>query len=283
MKTKVAFTVVLIMLMLVISAGSLNLIRGKGFSESRKLLMMRNVGHQLLLSSGDSTSRVMPVRKLDEETFLIEFEHDFSFLPDSLVDVVRRTLSFNEFPGAYTVDVIRCFDQSIVYGYEIGARSNLISCRGRRQPSQCYAVQITFEKETEIYDKTLLTGIASVGITFLGFVVFGLRGRKKQPVAETGVFIPLGSYKFYPETGLLIHSIETLELSRKETMLLKLFAEHRNQLLTRDMLLKEIWESEGVITGRSLDMFVSKLRKKLRHDTSVGLVNVHGKGYRLDA
>ncbi len=282
MKTKVAFTIVLIMLMLVLSAGSLNLIRSNSFSESRRLLMMRNVGHQLLRSSGDSTSRVMPVRKLNEETFLIEFEHDFSFLPDSLVNVVRRTISSNEFPAAYSVDVIRCFDQSIIYGYEIGGRSSIVPCLGRKQPSQCYAVQITFEKETEIYDKTLLTGIALVGITFLGFVVFGFPGRKKQPVAEAGVFIPLGSYKFYPETGLLIHPGETVELSRKETMLLKLFAEHRNQLLTRDMLLKEIWESEGVITGRSLDMFVSKLRKKLRHDTSVNLANVHGKGYRLD-
>ena len=283
MKTKVAFTLVLIMLMLVLSAGSLNLIRGKGNSESRRLLMMRNVGHQLLRSSGDSTSRVMPVRKLDEETFLIEFENEFKFLPDSLVNIVRRTLSSSEFPGAYTVDVIRCFDQSIVYGYEIGARSSTIPCLGRVQPAQCYAVQITFEKETEIYNKTFLTGIALAGMAFLGFVVFGFPGRKKEPVVETGAFVSLGSYQFYPETSLLIHTLETIELSRKETRLLKLFADHRNQLLTRDMLLKEIWESEGVITGRSLDMFVSKLRKKLRHDSSVNLVNVHGKGYRLDA
>ncbi|HNC32102.1 MAG TPA: winged helix-turn-helix domain-containing protein, partial [Cyclobacteriaceae bacterium] len=75
---------------------------------------------------------------------------------------------------------------------------------------------------------------------------------------------------------------ETIELSRKETTLLKLFAENPNELLLRDRLLKEVWENEGVITGRSLDMFVSKLRKKLRHDPSVKLINVHGKGYRLE-
>ncbi|HET9054776.1 MAG TPA: winged helix-turn-helix domain-containing protein [Cyclobacteriaceae bacterium] len=47
-------------------------------------------------------------------------------------------------------------------------------------------------------------------------------------------------------------------------------------------LLKEVWKDEGVVTGRSLDMFVSKLRKKLPHDTAVNLGSVHGKGYRLD-
>jgi Transcriptional regulatory protein, C terminal len=287
MKTKVVFSVILIMLMLVLSAGSLNLFTNTGFSESRRLLMMRNVGHQLLRSSGDSTSRVMPVRKLDEETFLIEFENDFMFSPDSLVNVVRRTLSGSEFPGVYTVDVIRCMDQMIIYGYEMSARTSIIPCRGRVQPSGCYAVQITFQKQSKVYDNTFLTGFAIAGMALLGFVVFGVKNNRrkepvKEPIIENGIFIPLGAYKFYTETGLLIHAAETLELSRKETMLLKLFVEHRNQLLTRDMLLKEIWESEGVITGRSLDMFVSKLRKKLRHDPTIGIVNVHGKGYRLE-
>jgi DNA-binding response OmpR family regulator len=64
--------------------------------------------------------------------------------------------------------------------------------------------------------------------------------------------------------------------------LLTLFAHNPNELLLRDRLLKEVWEDEGVITGRSLDMFVSKLRKKLHHDSAVNLVNVHGKGYRLE-
>lgn len=287
MKTKVIFSVILIMLMLVLSAGSLNLFTSTEFSESRRLLMMRNVGHQLLRSSGDSTSRVMPVRKLDEETFLIEFENDFMFSPDSLVNIARRTLSGSEFPGAYMVDVMRCLDQSIVYGYEMSARTSIIPCLGRIQPSGCYAVQITFQKRPAVYDKTFLTGFAILGMALLGFVVFGVKhNRKKEPVkesiAENGIFVPLGAYKFYTETGLLIHAVETIELSRKETMLLKLFADHHNQLLSRDMLLKEIWESEGVITGRSLDMFVSKLRKKLRHDPTIGIANVHGKGYRLE-
>jgi DNA-binding response OmpR family regulator len=48
-------------------------------------------------------------------------------------------------------------------------------------------------------------------------------------------------------------------------------------------LLKRVWEDEGVITGRSLDVFISKLRKKLKNDPSVQIVNVHGKGYKLES
>ena len=49
----------------------------------------------------------------------------------------------------------------------------------------------------------------------------------------------------------------------------------------RDQLMKEVWEDEGVIVGRSLDMFVSKLRKKLQADPRASILNVHGKGYKL--
>lgn len=272
----------LIMVVIVLSAGSLNVLN-TGFSESRKMLVMRNIGHELLASSGDSTSRVMPVRKLDEQTFLIEFENNFSFLPDSLIEVVHRILAKSDFPAQYAVHVMSCTDNSIVYGYEMTAQENLVPCLGRKQPSDCYAVQITFSKPFIPYNQTLLGGFALAGLVLIGFVVVGFNRKGKKPViSDTEDFLVIKSYKFYPQSGLLKHHAETLSLSRKETTLLKLFAENPSELLLRDRLLKEVWEDEGVITGRSLDMFVSKLRKKLRHDPAVNLVNVHGKGYRLE-
>jgi hypothetical protein len=282
MKTKVVFMVLLIMVVIVLSAGSLNMLN-TGFTESRKMLVMRSIGHELLISSGDSTSRVMPVRKLDDETFLIEFENNFSFLPDSLIEVVHRTLLKSDFPAQYAVHVMSCIDRSIVYGYEMSAQQDIVSCMGRKQPSGCYAVQITFSKPFAPYNQTIFGGFALAGLALIGFVVVGFSRKNKKPVvSDTEDFLAIGSYKFYPQSGLLKHQDETIELSRKETTLLKLFAENPNQLLLRDRLLKEVWEDEGVITGRSLDMFVSKLRKKLSHDSGVNLVNVHGKGYRLE-
>lgn len=280
MKGKIVFGVLLIMVVVVLSAGSLNML-SPGFSESRKMLVMRDIGHQVLISSGDSTSRVLPVRKLDDQTFLIEFENNFSFVPDSLVATVHRTLQKSDFPAQYAVHVMSCFDRSIVYAFEMNGKNDLVPCLGRKQPEDCYAVQITFAKTFSPYNQTLAGSVVLVGFALIGFVIFVNR-KKRTNVTPAGNFLPIGHYKFYPETSLLEHPAETLELSRKETTLLKIFAESTNQLLLRDRLLKEVWEDEGVVTGRSLDMFVSKLRKKLRHDPAVNLINVHGKGYRLE-
>jgi Transcriptional regulatory protein, C terminal len=269
------------MVVVVLSAGSLNVLK-PGFSETHKVLVMRSIGHELLRSSGDLTSRVMPVRKLDDQAYLIEFENRFSFMPDSLMTIVQRALSKSDFPEQYAVHVMNCVDRSIVYGYEVSRVGNLEPCLGRLQPRGCYAIQITFSKPLMPYNHSYIL-VATMGIAVLGFVVVGFTRKPKKPLVTTDeTFVAIGQYKFYPDRTLLWHAAEMVELSRKETTLLKLFSEHQNELLLRDRLLKEVWEDEGVITGRSLDMFVSKLRKKLRHDASVKLVNVHGKGYRLD-
>jgi DNA-binding response OmpR family regulator len=81
---------------------------------------------------------------------------------------------------------------------------------------------------------------------------------------------------------LLKNDAERIELSDKESRLLEIFARQQNQLITRDRLLKEVWEDDGIFTARSLDVFVSKLRKKLKSDPSIQIANVYGKGYKLE-
>jgi len=71
-------------------------------------------------------------------------------------------------------------------------------------------------------------------------------------------------------------------LTFRETKLLKLFASHCGQLLERDFIIQQVWADEGVLVGRSVDVFVSRLRKKISNDPSVGLSVVHGVGYRLE-
>jgi DNA-binding response OmpR family regulator len=57
---------------------------------------------------------------------------------------------------------------------------------------------------------------------------------------------------------------------------------HPNEIIERSRIQKEIWEDEGVIVGRSLDMFISKLRKKLEFDSNIKIVVVRGKGFKLE-
>jgi DNA-binding response OmpR family regulator len=93
--------------------------------------------------------------------------------------------------------------------------------------------------------------------------------------------LQVGHTLFEPGKRQITISGITTELTPKENKLLKIFADSPGELIERHRLQKEIWEDEGVIVGRSLDVFISKLRKKLEGDASIQVVNVHGKGYRL--
>ncbi len=81
-----------------------------------------------------------------------------------------------------------------------------------------------------------------------------------------------------------MHRIEdkSITLSEKETKALKIFAENINQIVERELLMKAIWEDEGIVViSRNMDALVSKLRKKLSDDNTIKFINVHGKGYKL--
>jgi DNA-binding response OmpR family regulator len=72
------------------------------------------------------------------------------------------------------------------------------------------------------------------------------------------------------------------ELTNKEAKLLKLFCVNQNQVISRDAIQKSIWEDEGYFVGRSMDVFISRLRKLLKDDPNVTITNVHGVGYKLE-
>jgi DNA-binding response OmpR family regulator len=75
---------------------------------------------------------------------------------------------------------------------------------------------------------------------------------------------------------------EMTRLTDKECKVLELLHKNFGELMLRETLMQKVWIDEGVITGRSLDMFVSKLRKKLSPDPELRITNVHGKGYKLE-
>jgi len=74
---------------------------------------------------------------------------------------------------------------------------------------------------------------------------------------------------------------QTIELSSKETDLLHLLYSNENQTLEREEILNKVWGDEGDYVGRTLDVFISKLRKKLEADSNVRIINVRGMGYRF--
>ncbi len=91
----------------------------------------------------------------------------------------------------------------------------------------------------------------------------------------------LGAYHFNPKLRELNLKGHTQVLSPKENDLLKMLAEHKNDLLTREKALKKIWGSDTYFNGRSMDVYIAKLRKYLKEDSSIEIVNIHGNGFRL--
>jgi DNA-binding response OmpR family regulator len=101
----------------------------------------------------------------------------------------------------------------------------------------------------------------------------------KEMIAESA---SLGKFLFDVKTQRLLLGCAVIPLTDKESKVLELLHKNFGDLITRETLMQEVWINEGVITGRSLDMFISKLRKKLSTDPDVRITNIHGKGYRLE-
>lgn len=93
----------------------------------------------------------------------------------------------------------------------------------------------------------------------------------------------LGGFHFNPRLRQLIIGDVTHTLSPKENELLKMLAEHKNDLLPREKALKKIWGSDTYFNGRSMDVYIAKLRKYLKEDEQIEIVNIHGNGFRLVA
>lgn len=91
----------------------------------------------------------------------------------------------------------------------------------------------------------------------------------------------VGKYIFDYTSQIISNGAENQKLSTKEAELLRLLCLKKNTVLTREEALITIWHDDNYFNGRSMDVFLSKLRKYLRADPNVEIINVHGKGYKL--
>lgn len=255
------------------------------FSERVKV-SLRDVGHQLLLANKDSTSLVLPVVTLDETKYRLSFQSQLSFEPSNIVSIVESSFQKAKLPSDYTVEVIQCVDQEVAYSYGVknSKDSSIIPCRGRVLPENCYTIEVRFtNKNTAFFSKQMLLYIL-LGSVFL-FLLEYLFHKKKQsklPEKNNEHYDAIGIFQFYPEQNKLVKEAVEISLSRKECELLIIFIAQPNQIIKRDELTKRVWEDHGVIVSRSLDTYISKLRKKLKDDSSIKITNVHGVGYKLE-
>ena len=246
-------------------------------------VVLRDIGHQLLLSAKDSSSRVMPVKKLNEHTYQISFQNDFGFISDTLINLVQRAFQKNALTKDYIVNLRNCKPNETVFAFEINNQTgDLTPCRGRTLEVGCYTIEIEFLKKYTFNYFLLL--LLMIPLSLVGFYVKNkfLKKEKDESIIDNNEYIPLGSFKFYADNNVLKTENNNITLSEKETKALKIFAENINQIVEREKLMKEIWEDEGIVViSRNVDVLVSKLRKKLSDDNSIKFINVPGRGYKF--
>ena len=360
--TRIPITIGIAMLAVFFIASSFTEPSDRNVRATQVNLIIRQIGDQLLLQSGDSTSRVLPVAEIRPGTFLLEFENEFGFKHDSLMLLSMGLLNKTEFPSGYTVTVHDCTKAGIVYGFQLNNNSpDILACRGRSEPRGCYKIEFSFpdfygnedqvkadvvepeelksvsgkvdpqkvnpepeELKTKSSDnnihqlaeehksvdmdtrETNAIPIASTSDDTLSNLVYGgmlvllgvalVIGRfgkfftplpvRNHDHALTEELVPelpvLGKFSFDVKDQRLLLGSEVISLTDKEYKILNLLNRNFGELIPRETLMQEVWINDGVITGRSLDMFVSKLRKKLSGDPELKITNVHGKGYKLE-
>src|SRR5574344_1753032 len=104
-----------------------------------------------------------------------------------------------------------------------------------------------------------------------------VRGKKNN---ESSVY-KLGKFTFDTQKQILSKEGNSTKLTTKESELLGLLCAHANETLQRDFALKTIWIDDNYFNARSMDVYITKLRKHLKDDDQIEIINIHGKGYKL--
>lgn len=246
-------------------------------------VVLRDIGHRLLLSAKDSSSRVLPIKQLSENTYQISFQNNFGFVADTLMNIVEREFQKNALAKDYIVNLRNCEQKETVFAFEINKQAgNLTPCNGRKLDVGCYIIEIDLLKPASFNFLWLLLLIIPLGVAVFYLKNRGIKKEEQAPISANTDFIPLGNYKFYAANSMLTIENKSITLSEKETKALNIFAANINQIVERELLMKAIWEDEGIVViSRNVDVLVSKLRKKLSDDTAIKFMNIHGRGYKL--
>ncbi len=249
--------------------------------DSEIKVSLRMIGHQILLSSGDSTSRVLPIKKEDNR-YKIHFESTFEFNPEELVSTIDGIVKETKLAKSYIVEVEKCNTGEVVYSFKIDEikKADIVPCKSRIQTKACYNILFSLVEPIQSNNSKINYIILGLLLALIAGVLFILWKRRINSSIDPN-WIRLGDYYFDKRNTELIIEQKRIELTSKEADLLLLLYNDANKTVEREVILNMVWGDEGDYVGRTLDVFISKLRKKLEFDSKVKIVNIRGVGYKL--
>jgi hypothetical protein len=249
-------------------------------------LALRQTGHHLLSLNGDHSSRIMPIENPTVNEFMLSLKNEFNY--DTLPYLLDAAFADYGIDVDYHVAVRDCDSEELILGYNLAAfKKKEVPCIGREDWSSCNHVHVVFrhKKSSKAWNILGFLGFAILGMFFL-IQFFQLKKRNQknidQPVNQHITPRRIGQTLFDHQNQKIVIGELEKNLTFRESKLLNYFVINPNQVLERKDLLAEVWGDEGVIVGRSLDVFISRLRKILKDDPSIQIKNVHGVGYRFE-
>jgi hypothetical protein len=257
-----------------------------GFSPDKVNLALRRTADGLLRGSGDSTSRIPAVEQSGKEVWRIRLEQPFRY--EQLPALLQASFDLYDIQRPYDVKVRRCSDATIDLGYHkfdfLYTRN--VPCSGREISEDCHYIEISFLDT--VAKKNQWATSSGIFLLLLGGLLGFWYYRKRRPASSNSepqaseAWLEFGNSRLDVAGQLLICGKQKQSLTFREAKLLGLFASHSDRLLERDQILQQVWADEGVLVGRSMDVFVSRLRKKLAIDPTISITAIHGIGYRLE-
>lgn len=248
-------------------------------------LTLRQIGHDLLSAQCDSTSVIPRVSRGADGRYLLQLERQLDY--DLLVDITNRRLHQSSYPVDYTIAIEDCQSAELLLGFRWSSAvpSPDPACTGRDQAEGCHNISLTIHPREDAVSPVrgvsggiaLLSGIA---LLFVGWPRYSANPTREEKASDSLIILS-------PKTTLDDHNLVLLiageeePLTYRESQLLAHLSRHANLILDREDIKSAVWESEGIITGRSLDVFISRLRKKLAKDPSIEIETIRGRGYRL--
>jgi len=106
--------------------------------------------------------------------------------------------------------------------------------------------------------------------------------RNKMLIPDTTSVAKIGGFDFFPEDGRLIKNGEEILLTQKEAKLMQLFSMYPNKILKREQILQHVWGKNDYFLGRSMDVFIARLRKILKEEKNISIETIHHAGYRFN-
>lgn len=249
----------------------------KELQNQQSTLAIRAIGNDLLTSVGDFEP-LLPIKQVASTTYRLKFRNSIVIHPDSLVAYslkhIKATIAMHSI-----INVLDAKTEEIVYSFEINhLDENNIPCLERILPNSGYWIDVHFyNSSNNILGKIIPVFFIVVTILLLLLVFF--KTKKKDKENENQI---VKGFKIVSYLNQITFNKCVVQLTNKEMQIFSILLKKEGALVTRDYLIEEVWLKEGLVTSRSLDMYISRLRKKISEISEAQIINQHGKGYILE-